>query len=200
MENGILLGASLLIVLIVRRWLLKRTPSETASMASVMAAGIFINGALANFPALDRFGGLFSIVLFSAWFWIAISYISSYFQKTFRTRHLDSPIKIFAIGTWVAGSSVCAVSLARKMPELTALSVFVALVGLAVWLVYVVLCIASYIKIFRLRLFHQVHGVLLIFTVSTQSLVVIGATLMRDVLPGSLFAFMIGLGAVFYCL
>lgn len=183
----------------IKARLLKPSPSDTPAGAIVMACGIFINGAMKNIPLLDKGAGRISAaMLLLLWIFIAASFINTYIQKSFKERHLKNPIKSFAIGTWVAGTSVCGIAVFQRLPELSILPKAMFFLNILLWLFYATVLIRSYKTIYKNNLLNKVHGVVLLATVSTQSLVVLGCTVFGERFPSLLSQGLISLGIVFY--
>ncbi len=187
------------IYLIVRKYVLKPSPSDTPAGAIVMACGIFINGAMKNIKVLENsIGSLSALLLLLLWIFIWSSFLGSIIKGNFNELHLKNPIKSFAIGTWVAGTSVCGIAVYQRLPGLRFISYFLFFIGLAIWLFYLWVVVKGYKNIFSKNLQNKVNGVILLSTVSTQSLVVFWSTIFNKSYLIGASRFMISLGAVFY--
>lgn len=180
--------------------LLKHLPSDTASGAIVMGLGIFIVGPIRNIPRLNNLGEIFAVMLFTLWVFILSSFINSLLKGSFRESHLSNPVKSFAVGTWVAGTSVCGVVIYQRLPLLAPLIRVLFFVNFALWLFYLFIVVVNYREIIKNSLQNKLHGVLLLSTVSTQSLVVLGSNIFPGRLPFTLSRALILLGTALYFL
>ena len=181
------------------RWFfLRRGESSTASGAIAMAIGIFVLGALQHLPLpVAEVTRLLALEGFIIWAFIAASYVASYFRGTFPA-HTADPVGAFAIGTWVAGTAVLGRLILIVLPGWTAVGVGLAGLTLVIWLWYLVVITRRYGRIFADPLGHPATGRILLATVSTQAVVLVGQELLKDALPGAPALALILLGYVFY--
>lgn len=167
--------AVLLVTLVVwRRLFMAPSPASTSAGAIVMACGIFINGAIVRFPFLDhRLARGLALLVLAVWALIAWEYVKSLVEGTLAERHLSDPVGVFAVGTWVAGTSVCGVALSHRLPDWVPF--FRVLLGLNIvlWGFYLVHAVGSFIVLLLGKGWKKAHGVLLLSTVSTQSIVIL---------------------------
>lgn len=196
---AILFITLLLVFLIIKLTFLKRNLSDTPAGAVVMGCGIFINGAMKNIEFLDKNAGKIStIVLFLIWIFIAASYIKSAINGTMKNMHLADPIKSFGIGTWVAGTSVCGVSLHERLPEVAFLAKLMFWGNLPLWIFFMVISIRNYNRIYRNSFVNKVHGIILLPAVSTQSIVIFGNIIFKWSFSNIISKALILLGVIFY--
>ncbi len=187
------------LLLAMRVLFLKDIPSPTASGAIVMANGIFINGAIIEFPLLDGLAQSFVLILFLLLLFIAASYLADVVRGRAFEAHFAHPVGRFAVGTWIAGTSVCGVALCLRLPDWKPLVQFMVIGNLGLWLYFVYRAMGSFVRFFLDGPKHKVHGVLLLSTVSTQSLVIVwkaafgDSSIYRLVAPWAIL-----LGLVFY--
>jgi hypothetical protein len=187
------------IFLIFKKVYLKPSPSDTSAGAIVMGIGIFINGSMKNIYFLDKYAGrVFAAILFLLWIFIWYSFANSFFNCRTKDVHLKDPIKSFAIGTWVAGTSVCGIAVYQRLTGLNFLAYILFFLAVALWIFYVVTFIRGYRGIYKNNLFNKVNGVLLISTVSTQSIVVLGNTIFHGKALIPISRLLIYLGIIFY--
>lgn len=186
--------------LVIRFLFMKDTPSPTGSGAIVMAIGIFINGAIGQFPFLNNeLARSFTLILFILFLLIAVSYIADVWQGKFFRLHFADPVGCFAVGTWIAGTSVCGVALSQRLPDWKPLVQVMVIGNIGLWLYFVYRIMLSFIQFFDNDSWRKVHGVLFLSTVSTQSLVIVWkaafgeSSIYRLVAP-----WVILLGVVFY--
>ncbi len=179
---------------------MKDTPSPTGSGAIVMAIGIFINGAIGQFPFLNNeLARSFTLILFILFLFIAVSYIADVWQGKFFRLHFANPVGCFAVGTWIAGTSVCGVALSQRLPDWKPLVQVMVIGNIGLWSYFVYRTMRSFIQFFDNESWRKVHGVLFLSTVSTQSLVIVWkaafgeSSIYRLVAP-----WVILLGVVFY--
>ena len=157
----------------IRFVLLKKMSVSTPSLAAVMAAGIFLFASLPKISWLFPYSKILSVILFSTWFWICASIVWTVINGTFYKMHLSHPIKLFAIGTWIAGTSVLANVIGKYFMDIELLLQVIAVFNLILWVSYILVCIRAYRQILKSNLKNNVHGVLLLATVSTQSIVLL---------------------------
>ncbi|MGH8127223.1 MAG: hypothetical protein ACRETC_02495, partial [Gammaproteobacteria bacterium] len=143
--------------------------SATSAFGIVMAIGIFADFSLPQLPfytpLLLR---LITLEVLVIWFFLAGSYLASAINRHFRM-HIAHPLRRFAIGTWVAGSATLAMLATHALPEARLLDKTLALVAVAVYLPYVVIFVQGYARLARHPLKQNSDGVILLATVSTQS-------------------------------
>lgn len=189
----------LLTFLIINKMLLNPSPSDTPAGAIVMACGIFINGAMKNIKFLEKnFSSLSAMLLLLLWIFIWFSFLKSFLNGTYKELHLKNPIKSFAIGTWVAGTSVTGIAVFQRFQQFKFIAYFLFFLNIAIWVFYLGALIRGYNAIFKNKLQNKVNGVLLISTVSTQSIVVLAGTIFDSshlILESRAFIF---LGILFY--
>lgn len=178
--------------------LIKNQPLDTPAGAIVMACGIFINGALKNFSYIDNLGGFFAVCLLLLWLYIMSSFAATAFNKTINSIHFENPIKSFAVGTWVAATSVLGVTLYQRLPRLAFLVQLLLFVNMAFWLFYICICCKNYRSIFGKQLYDKVHGVLLLPTVSLQSIAVLGNTAYPGSFPATATRIILSVGITLY--
>lgn len=183
---------------ILRFTILQKKPSGTGSGAIVMGMGIFLYGAMEKIPWLTHFGKIFAAVLFATWLFIFASFVADVFHGTFKKRHLDDPVGIFGIGTWVAATSVLGNVLSIYFMEWMVFLRILAVLNAFLWLFYLFLFLRSYHAVFRTEAQHRVHGVVLLSAVSTQSIVIYFHNVLTGVIPISIMTVLIYAGMAFY--
>lgn len=190
----------LIVLVIVGKRLLIREGVVTASGAIVMAFGIFVNGALYQFPVIDQgIGKDLTLFLFLVWLFITASFIKSYRRGTFKQDHWNHPITSFALGTWIAGTSVMGVAMYQRFPETRILIYAIAVANVVLWVLFIKHCIDNLKTIMVSReLRPKVHGVLLLATVSTQSIVVLFSSMFTHPILAVLSRGMIIFGVALY--
>jgi hypothetical protein len=194
-------GLLFLLFLVIRSCCMKRIASPTGSGAIVMAIGIFINGAIGHFSSLNHdFAQVLTIGLFLGFLFIAFSYAADAWKKRIFVAHFENHLGRFAVGTWIAGTSVCGVALCQRLPDWRPLVQFVVIGNIALWLYFVTKVLGSFLEFAR-GAWRKVHGVLFLSTVSTQSLVIVWKAAFGAGRGYALFApWLISLGLVFYVL
>lgn len=178
---------------------MKNISSPTGSGAIVMAGGIFINGAIVEFPPLDDLACSFTLILFLLFLFLAASYLADVLQGRAFATHFANPVGCFAVGTWIAGTSVCGVALCQRLPDWKPLVQVMVIGNLGLWLYFAYRAMGSFIQFFLDESKQKVHGVLFLSTVSTQSIVIVWKAAFGD---SSIYRFVapwaILLGVVFY--
>jgi hypothetical protein len=171
---------------------------DTAQGAMVMAIGIFLNGAIHKFTSLDlAFGNIFAGINLLLWILLAAALVWSAIRKTMWSEHFANPIKSFAVGTWIAATSVCFVTVAQRFASI-GISQLMFWLNLLLWIFYVSICIRNYKKIFASSLYEKLHGVLLLACVSTQSLVVLYTAVFKNNPVPSFSVWFISIGSILY--
>lgn len=183
----------------LRRLVMRTVPSPTASGAIVMAIGIFgLAGMQQMLVSSRNLNELFALVLLVVSAHIATSYIRSALDGTCHT-HTTSPVGRFAIGTWVAGIAVLLRMLLLGVPQWWWLAAVLGSLAFVVWLWFAVLMIGGFRAILARHDRARATGVILLSTVSTQSLVLSALVLFSnlDFARWAIIAF-IALGYGFY--
>lgn len=150
----------------------KRIYIQTSSLAIVMALGIFTQGVFHYYLGMDYFTGftgkLLSGIVLSLWMSFIISILASIRNRKFRELHLLNPLNRFGIGTWIASSSLCGIIIHEQFSQIT-VPVVILTIDSIVWMFYIGIIIPYFIK----NKDQEVNGIILLSTVSTQSLVLL---------------------------
>jgi hypothetical protein len=179
----------------------KKIYIQTSTMAIVMAFGIITQGVLLNFFG-NRFfygkvGEFLSIIILALWGSFSFSFFLSYFNKKFKTVHYSHPINRFGIGTWIAGTSISGILIYKEFMEWSFISQILLCVNIIIWMIYIGGSVRAFIELNQNSLSKNVHGILLLTTVSTQSIVLLISTVDPNV-PIEVDIFLITLGICFY--
>jgi len=196
-----LLRLAVLLILfgLIRYFFLKRIPSPTPSGAIVMAIGIFINGAIRTFPLLADHASGFAVALAVVLLFVAWSYLKDAWRGELVKKHFTNPVGTFGAGTWVAGISVCSIAVVQRVPEWTPVVQAVVVANAILWLFFIIRAANGFLKILAPEMAGKPHGVLLLSTVSTQSLVIVAKVAFGSPAWYPFFArLFITLGALFY--
>lgn len=184
---------------LVRSRFNERSYSATASGGIVMAIGIFVSFSLpqlpVHWPLLAR---VMTLELLVIWLFIAGSYCASAVNGHFHI-HVTKPLQRFAVGTWVAGTAVLAVLSAHTLPEAPFLEKTLTLIAVAVYLPYVALFVRGYYRLLRRPTKQKANGVILLATVSTQSIVIALATAFGPAFPDAIGISMLAIDSIFLC-
>lgn len=183
---------------LILRFLLGREPFSTPSGAIVMASGIFIYASMAHFPWLVPFGRFLAAVLFVFWVILMVSFICSIFQGEFYDRHLKHPINVFAIGTWVAGTSVLGDVFSAYFTDWELFLTILAILNFWLWIGYIIYCAYVFRWLLKKPYMNRVHGMILLPTVSLQSLVILFHNVFGQSVPEQLNRMTIIVGILFY--
>ena len=160
--------------LAIKHCCMKKVPTPTSSGAIIMAIGIFINGAIVHFPLLStEYIRSLAVILFVLFLFIAISYARDAVKGSVYKMHFSHTLGSFAVGTWIAGTSVCGVTLCQRLPEWRPLVQVLVIGNIGLWLYFVSRIVRNFLQLFATESWRNVHGVLLLSTVSTQSLVIV---------------------------
>lgn len=147
---------------------------EPASAAIIMANGIFLIGTVNAFPLLDiQLGKYLAILVMIAWVVIYKSLSIQFFHRDFLIPFIKHPVKSFTIGTWIAGVSVLCNVFIKYFPNIILITQAMALLNTLLWLFFLVNCFYNFRKLFFENQGYQVHGVILLSTVGTQSIILL---------------------------
>lgn len=170
-------------------------------MAVVMALGIITKGVLLNFFGtrlyFGKVGEFLSIIILALWGSFSFSFLLSYFNKKFKSVHYSHPINRFGMGTWVAGTSISGILINIEFTEWSFISRILLCVNILLWLIYIGGSVRAFYEINQNSISKHVHGILLLTTVSTQSIVLLISTVNQNV-PFAVDIFLITLGICFY--
>lgn len=188
----LLLGA---VSWLVWRFLMGTGESPVPSGAIVMSGGIFVIAALVELPLPALVGRVIVLELLVVWGFLAFSYLRSAKRNGLGVRQ---PAASFAVGTWVAGSSVLGRALGDTLPGWQPVGLALWVVAVAVWLWYLGLLPAAFRDAADASDGYRATGVVLLPVVATQSLVVAGDALLPGGMPPVAATVLIGLGLLFY--
>jgi hypothetical protein len=164
----------------------KKSHIKTSSMAIVMAFGITVQGVILNCFGEDFFygnyGKLLSWITLLLWGYFSFSFFISGFNiKKFKQLHYTNPVNRFGIGTWVAGTSLCGILLYEQLVKWEYVAIIISYLNLFLWFVFIIIALKGFIEIHKTNQFPKVHGILLLTTVSTQSIVILFNTIYHQV-------------------
>lgn len=147
---------------------------EPASGAIIMASGIFLIGTVNAFPVLDlQLGKYLAFLVMIVWIVIYRSLSIQFFQRDFLIPFIKHPVKSFTIGTWIAGVSVLCNVFLKYFPSIIIITQAMAILNTFLWLFYLVTCFYNFRKLFFENQKYPVHGVILLSTVGTQSIILL---------------------------
>lgn len=176
----------------------KKIPQTMTSDGSIiMAIGIFTLDALQKMPSTtSSLVQLITLELLIIWLYLVNSYRKQY-QDGYFQRTIQNKINQFGIGTWVAGTSVLAILLLQTVPSLHGFVWTSFLLTWIIWLVYMVSSSCNlWLIIFKK---HKIYtGIILLPTVSTQSIVLFTYSLFATAIPLWLYQTLIIIGYLFY--
>src|SRR5690625_1318054 len=171
---------------------------EPASGAIIMANGIFLIGAVEAFPFLNvHLGKYLAFLLMIAWIIIYKRLSVQFFYRDFLIPFIKHPINSFAIGTWIAGVSVLCNVFLKYFPSILVITQAMAILNSFLFLFFLGNIFYNFKQLIFDHQDYPVHGILLISTVGTQSIVV----LLNNVLfhwPSYFSTTIIILGFIFY--
>lgn len=163
----------LMIVFFVVYYLIRKKLvfAETVSGAIVMALGVFsLNVGPQLFPD-NRWYKALAFLTIIIWAFLIVSYIASVLTGNFKKLHYDHPIGRFRIGTWIAGTSVTIMLINKYFPASYRVIVPLVVLNTLLWLVFAGIFFYSLTRIWKWGNKWNVNGIVLLTTVSTQSLV-----------------------------
>ncbi|MDR6999966.1 hypothetical protein [Neobacillus niacini] len=176
---------------------MKKIYVATSTMAAVMSLGIITQGVLSNFFGIHSLEKILSVINFALWGSFSFSILMAFLSKKFREIHYSNPINRFGIGTWVAGTSICAILIAKQFSDWALIAKMISYLNFGLWFIYVLICIQAFFELNTKQLNKNVHGILLLTTVSTQSLVLVISAVYKKV-PNAVDHFLLTLGVCFY--
>ncbi len=166
------------VLLIVKSPMFRGNRIDASYGAMVMAIGIFLIGVAPQFDipfVIPSY--LVDFSLFVIWLFLILSFMRAAFKGVFRKRYLTHPVQSFAVGTWVAATSILCLVLYHQYSFFKNSIFIVALLNTGLWVFYLFLCIKSYKVIFSAKYYERVNGIIFLSTVSTQSLIIVFNTL-----------------------
>jgi hypothetical protein len=179
----------------------KKIYVSTVAMAVVMSFGITTQGVLLNFFGAGFFhsvaGRIISIVDLALWSSCIFSFFLALFNHRFTELHYSNPINRFGIGTCVAGTSICGIILEKQFHGWDPIVKVILYSNVCLWFFYILICLRTFADVLKKDLAKRVHGVLLLTTVSTQSIVLLASTVYKG-LPEWIALFFTIIGACFY--
>ncbi|MCM3587417.1 hypothetical protein M3182_16895 [Mesobacillus maritimus] len=174
---------------------------KTSTMAVIMALGIMTQGVISNFFRSSFTQSIlfhYSIcIILALWIAFFFSLWRSLFKAKFTSLHYLTIMNRFGIGTWVAASSICGVLINRHVSQWEQAAIVIATLNFSLWLGYMVVSTMSLYQIYRTKKEDQVHGIIFLTTVSTQSLVLLLSSFHKPI-PDAIDLMMILVGLLFY--
>ncbi|UOR10852.1 TDT family transporter [Halobacillus amylolyticus] len=169
-----------------------------ASGAIIMAIGIFLFAPIDAFPFLHHvLGGVLAVGLALIGLNIYQGLTRQFFDRNFLIPFLKNPVNSFTMGTWIAGMSVICNVLVKYYPSITLVVQIIAGVNTVLWLLFLVSCGYNFKQLVARPTSHATHGVVLLSTVATQSIVIVWVNLF-PFFPDVLINVVMGLGFIFY--
>ncbi|WRP07718.1 hypothetical protein U9J35_05995 [Rossellomorea aquimaris] len=169
-----------------------------ASGAIIMALGIFLYAAIDAFTWINHITG--KILTVSLIVLAAIIYKSLFKQllnKPYIFAFIRDPVHSFVIGSWVAGISVLSNVIVKYFPDMSVGVQGIMLFNTLLWLGFLANCFYHFKEMMKRPTAHSAHGVVLLSTVATQSLVIFWEKIYPSLPEGLLIAVM-SLGLLFY--
>lgn len=190
-----------LIVCIILFFTFKKIYIRTSTMAIVMTIGIVTQGVLLNYLGTQFFqhifGKILSVINLSLWFAFILSLFIASLDGKFKDIHYSNRINRFGIGTWIAGTSISGILFYKQFFQWGFISVIIALINIVLWIIYIWVSVKTFIEISRTKSYRNVHGILLLTTVSTQSIVLLINTVFKE-LPAFFNLSLLIIGFCFY--
>jgi hypothetical protein len=173
-----------LIVCIIFLFTFKKIYIRTSTMAIVTAIGIVTQGVLLNYFGIQFFQHIFGKILcimnLSLWFAFILSLFRASLDGKFKDIHYSNVINRFGIGTWVAGTSISGILFYKQFSNWGVISVIISFINIVLWSIYIGISVKTFIEISRTKSYQNVHGILLLTTVSTQSIVLLLNTVFKE--------------------
>ncbi|MFJ7972882.1 hypothetical protein [Psychrobacillus sp. NPDC096389] len=172
---------------------------DASAGSIIMAFAIFLLGAIYQFPFLNyHFALTLSGLLVLAWLFMFFAFFRSLLKRDYRNNLVNLPIKSFGVGTWIAATSVICDLIIQRAPALLPLVKILVCANLVFWIIFIIFCIHQLKSIIVNKEIANTHGVILLSTVSTQSIVgLLVTTFGTSFTPDLIIAF-ITLGILLY--
>ncbi|WP_406687631.1 hypothetical protein [Rossellomorea vietnamensis] len=171
---------------------------DPASGAIIMAIGIFLYASIDAFTWVNHMTAkILSVSLIGLAAFIYKSLIKQLLSKSDRVLLLSKPVPSFVMGSWVAGISVLSNVAVKYFPDLSVAVQVVMLFNTLMWLGFMASCVYQFKELMKRPTAHSIHGVVLLSTVATQSVVIFWVKLYPS-LPEGLLVGAISLGTFFY--
>ncbi|WP_136035637.1 hypothetical protein [Bacillus salacetis] len=162
-----------------------------------MAIGIFLFASIDRIPFLGDAAAILVLPYLFISLIIFLSIIAQVLQPDFLTPFINNPVNSFVMGSWIAGISVVCNVVLKFYPEAEDILLWIAVCNSVVFFLFLFFYLRNIFKLFKGRLKHEVHGVVLLSTVSTQSIVILWIEL-NPSLPYIISAAGIAAGLCFY--
>ncbi|MGG3914167.1 hypothetical protein [Rossellomorea vietnamensis] len=171
---------------------------DPASGAIIMAIGIFLYASIDAFTWVNHFTAkTMSVSLIVLAAIIYKSLMKQLLNKSDRSLLLAKPVPSFVIGSWIAGVSVLSNVAVKYFPDMSEAVQVVMLFNTVMWLGFMASCVYQFKELVKRPTAYSPHGVVLLSTVATQSVVIFWVKL-YPYLPEGLLIGVISLGVFFY--
>jgi hypothetical protein len=168
-----------------------------AAGAIVMALGIFLYSTVEVIPFLEEFANVLVIPYLLLSLIIFLAILFQLFQPGFITPFIHNPVNSFVMGSWVAGFSILCNVIQKFIPGTETLIFGMAIFNSIVFVIFLGFYIRNFKKLVSRPAKYTIHGVVLLSTVSTQSIVILWIELVPS-LSKLIFIIGISLGLCFY--
>lgn len=163
-----------------------------------MAIGIFLYASIDAFTWVNHFTAkTMSVSLIVLAAIIYKSLMKQLLNKSDRSLLLAKPVPSFVIGSWIAGVSVLSNVAVKYFPDMSEAVQVVMLFNTVMWLGFMASCVYQFKELVKRPTAYSPHGVVLLSTVATQSVVIFWVKL-YPYLPEGLLIGVISLGVFFY--
>ncbi|WP_344342070.1 hypothetical protein, partial [Streptomyces rhizosphaericus] len=164
-----------------------------ATATFVMAIGIFLFSAVDAFSVQEIFSNTLTIAYLVCGIGIYALLILQIFRRGFLLPFLKNPVNSFVTGSWIAGiATLCDVAL-KYFPLFGTLVQIVILLTSILWGGFVILYLYQFRQLYKNYQTYTIHGVILLSTVATQSIVIAWLQVF-PLVPKHVIVGMIGLG------
>ncbi|ASK62643.1 hypothetical protein CFK37_11010 [Virgibacillus phasianinus] len=189
--------AALLFCFAIRQLCFNKEDTPTAAGAIVMAIGIFLYSAMQQF-SFYAYGEIFAFILAAIWSLIVLAIMSTLLDHSFHKKHLKDPVHLFAVGTWVAGTSVLGNVIFQFSLDLGIFPYIMGMLNILLYLWFLSYVFPAFLIIFKSSAKDNAHGVLLLPTVGTQSIVLLLYNIFHRLLPAFGNICLISFGILLY--
>ncbi|WP_175987319.1 hypothetical protein [Bacillus sp. Marseille-Q1617] len=168
-----------------------------AAGAIVMALGIFLYSTVDVIPWLEEIANVLVIPYLLLSLIIFLAILFQVFQPGFITPFIHNPVNSFVMGSWVAGFSIVCNVIHKFIPGTDTLIFGMAILNSIIFVIFLGFYIRNFKELVSTPAKYTIHGVVLLSTVSTQSIVILWIKLVPS-LSNIIFIIGISLGLCFY--
>ncbi|WP_077623638.1 hypothetical protein [Sediminibacillus massiliensis] len=154
---------------------------KPASMAIVMSYGIFAQSVMPQFKVNLLYIQFLTMLIVVISVFLLVSYLKAFMEGSFKQNYYQDPLERYAIGTWIAGSSVSLMLLSEHFSLATSFIKSAGFLIIAGWIIYLLFMLKSVPSIYENGREDSLHGIVLLTVVATQSMVLMANTIWKSI-------------------